>query len=497
EFMNKYILEIIVFICGASLMTLELVGSRVLAPYVGTSIIVWTSLIGIILGFLSLGYWWGGRIADNKPSERTLSFIIFLSSFFVFFIIIANSHILYFIRERIESVYVGAVLGTLTLFAIPSFLLGIVSPYAIRLKMKSLNSSGKTVGNLYAISTIGSIVGTFSAGFFLIPFLGTIKILYLITILLVLASLLVAVKHYFKIKAASILLFVICFSMPLSFNAAAETDDLIDIDTKYSRIWLYPSKAPDVPRPVLRLTTDPFSVQSAMFLDRDDDLVFKYTKYFRLADHFDPDIKKALMIGGAAYSYPKDFLKKHPESELTVVEIDPGMTKIAREYFNLSDDHRLRIVHQDGRAFLNKNKEKFDVIYMDAFTSKLSVPYQLTTREAMQRIYNSLQDDGVFIFNIASALEGKKSKFLQAEFKTCRSVFKQAYVLPVDTFKAEKVQNLILIAFKHDHEVDFSSDNSEYNGFLSRLWQKDIDTDLPILTDDYAPVDHYIKNLIN
>ena len=168
--MQKYILEIIVFICGAAVMILELVGSRIMAPYLGTSIVVWTSLIGIILGFLSLGYWWGGKVADQNPSYKMFSFVIFVGAIFVGLIVFIQSMVLNFIQNGITNIYLGTIIATLTLFAVPSALLGMVSPYAVRLKIKDVTTSGRTVGNLYAISTIGSIVGTFAAGFLLIPF---------------------------------------------------------------------------------------------------------------------------------------------------------------------------------------------------------------------------------------------------------------------------------------------------------------------------------------
>lgn len=347
---SAYNLEAVVFICGASLMILELVGSRLLAPYVGTSTIVWTSLIGIILGFLSLGYWWGGRLADRRADEKTLSFIIFLSAFFVFLIILINGNVLFLIRSLVSNLYPASVMAAIILFATPSFLLGIVSPYAVKLKTNDIKTCGSAVGSLYAISTLGSIAGTFAAGFLLIPFLGTIKILYLITALLVFSSFLVFFKNS-RVKIALIFFFLLCLFLLLSFYSPVKAGNLIDVDTQYGRIWIYPSKDSETSRPILRLTTDPYSVQSAMFLDNDDNLVFKYCKYYRLAEHFNPEVKKGLMIGGAAYSYPKDFLKHYPNGELTVVEIDPGMTTLARKYFNLKDDPRLNIIHEDGRVF--------------------------------------------------------------------------------------------------------------------------------------------------
>src|SRR3989338_3749455 len=154
----KYILEIAIFICGAVVMIFELVGSRVLGPYFGTSIFVWTSLIGIILGGLSLGYYFGGKIADKKPSLNILSLIIFLSAIFIGLTNFIKNFLLIFLQNNISDIRVSSVIASLILFLPASFLLGMVSPYAAKLKLDSLNTSGSIIGNLYAISTAGSIV---------------------------------------------------------------------------------------------------------------------------------------------------------------------------------------------------------------------------------------------------------------------------------------------------------------------------------------------------
>jgi len=278
-------------------------------------------------------------------------------------------------------------------------------------------------------------------------------------------------------------------------SAQAEVGQLLDVDSQYNRIIIYPSVASDVKRPILSLTTDPFGVQSAMFSDRDDDLVFKYTKYYRLGDVVNPAIKSALMIGGAAYSYPKDFLKNHFNANLDVVEIDSKMTELARKYFNLKDDSRLAIYHADARVFLNENKKKYDAVYVDAFNSQLSIPYQLTTQEAVKKIYGSLNDNGAVIVNIISAIKGDKGKFLRAEYATYKSIFPQMYLFRVYGTDPFKVQNLILIGVKSAKPVNLKSDKAELDGFLKMIWHEPIKADLPILTDDFAPVDYYIMNL--
>lgn len=490
-------LEIIVFICGAVVMILELVGSRILAPYVGTSIIVWTSLIGIILGSLSLGYWWGGRIADKKPDYKIFSMIIFISAVSIGMITLLKSMVLDFLQNNIADIHINATIATLILFALPSMLLGMITPYAVRLKIKDLDSSGKTVGNLYAISTIGSIAGTFLAGFFLIAYFGSSNILLVLSIVLVLTSLLACFKSAPVLKISIILLLIIGILAVNSYNTFLKKQGLIDVDTQYNRIWIYKSTDEKTNRPTMNMITNPKKVQSAMFLDKDNDLVIEYTKFYRLAQHFNPYLKYSLMIGGAGYSYPKDYLKKFPDARLDVVEIDPMLTALAKEYFNLKDDPRLTIHHEDARTFLNRTRKKYDVIFGDAFTSYYALPYQLTTREAVQKMYETLNDDGVVLVNIISSIEGEKGKFLRAEYATFKTVFPQVYLFPVNEFNdGSKVQNIMLIALKSKQKPAFRNNDPELNKYLQHFWQTEIKEDIPILTDDYAPVDNYLMKII-
>ena len=187
--MKKYSLEIVVFICGAVVMAFEIIGSRMLGPYVGTSIFVWTSIIGVILLSLSLGYFWGGKIADRRPDAKILALIILLSAIFIAVSTIIKDNLLTCLLNRIYDIRTVSVLSSLLLFTVPSILLGMVSPFAARLKIRNIALSGATVGNLYAISTVGSIIGVFLSGFFLIPSFRITKILFLFSIILIITSL--------------------------------------------------------------------------------------------------------------------------------------------------------------------------------------------------------------------------------------------------------------------------------------------------------------------
>jgi predicted membrane-bound spermidine synthase len=165
-YIRRTALEIAVFLCGAVVMIYEIIGSRLVSPYIGGSIYIWTSLIGVILGSLSLGYWLGGRLADKKPDIRHLASIIFAAAALIAITTLVKDVFLAAIASAAMILEIKAVIASLVLFAPASIFLGMVTPYAIKLKMLSLYESGRTVGNLYALSTIGSIVGTFSAGFF-------------------------------------------------------------------------------------------------------------------------------------------------------------------------------------------------------------------------------------------------------------------------------------------------------------------------------------------
>lgn len=200
--MKKYTLEIIVFICGAVVMAYEIIGSRMLGPYVGTSMFVWTSIIGVILLSLSLGYMWGGRIADQKPRADILSMYILIAGLFIILSTFVKDLLLDFLLNSIDNVKAVSIIASLLLFTIPSVLLGMVSPFAARIKMKSVEKSGKTVGNLYAISTVGSIIGVFMAGFYFIPTFKITNILLLLAIVLIATSLYLNGMYRFQIKSS-------------------------------------------------------------------------------------------------------------------------------------------------------------------------------------------------------------------------------------------------------------------------------------------------------
>ena len=492
---KKYVLELAVFICGAVVMIFELVGSRVLSPYFGTSIFIWTSLIGIILGSLSLGYYLGGKIADKKPNFSSLSLIIFLSSVFIGLTILIKDSLLVFLQINFSDIRISSIIASLILFLPASVLLGMVSPYAVKLKLNSLNTSGSTVGNLYAISTAGSIIGTFLSGFYLIPHFGTNKLLIILSMTLIIVSLSLSIKKFIKIKIFVFTIMIISWPVLNGLNHLLEEKGFIDIDTAYNRIWIYNYKNQDANKSEKRMEIGG-ARNSSMFLSNDE-LANEYNKYYHLVKNFNPDFKTTLMIGGAGYSYPKDFLLKYPEATIDVVEIDPKVTELAKKYFRLKENSRLTIYHEDGRIYLNKTQKKYDIIFGDAFSSYYSLPYQLTTKETIQKKFDILNDNGVVIVNIISSIKGEKGQFLRAEYATYKNIFPQVYLFPVQEPNDDnEIQNIMLVALKSKKDPIFNNTDPKLKEYLQHLWKGEVDMDMPILTDDYAPVDYYISKII-
>jgi spermidine synthase len=498
--MKKYSLELIVFLAGAVTMIFELTGARTLGPYFGASIFIWTSLIGIVMGSLSIGYWLGGKLSVRKSNNTLLSIFLLIAGLLILISAISNIYILDRVVKYFHGFRMQTVVSSILLFGPASVFLGAILPYAVKLKTESLQTTGSTVGNLYALSTVGSIVGTFLGGFILVPEFGHSNILFSLALLLGISAfvLFVLIK---KIIPGIISVAILILISVIWIKDYTKEKSYIDVDTTYNRVIIYETTDEPTKRPVrMLLVNDERS--AAMFLDKDDDLVFEVLKYYRMVEHFNPYLKTSLMIGGSGYAYPKDYLKRYPDAKMDVVEIDPGLTKLAEKYFNLPDDPRLEIYHEDGRTFLNRTDKKYDAIFMDAYKSLITIPFQLTTKEAIQNIYNSLNDEGVVYANIISSMDEETNYFLRNEYATYKSIFPQVYLFAVqypNPTEEEKshFQNIMLVGLKSDIVPSFSSPNEELNHYLGNKLETDFLKPPTILTDEYAPVEFFSSKVLS
>lgn len=491
-------LEITAFVSGAVVMILELDGSRIIAPYLGTSTIVWTGLIGIILGSLSIGYWWGGKLSDKGANFFTLGKILSVSAVLVLYISYFKNILalaLYFSSDLILS----TIVGTTILFAPATIFLGMVTPYVARLKMKNIETSGSAIGSLYAVSTLGSITGTFLGGFVLISYFGST------TIILILSSILFLLsgtsfwnsdrpnRKVFTLICVIGAMLIFVLKPPQSFGMAL----VDDIDTEYSRVWIFDSIDASTARPVRYLSNNMSGLQSGMFLDKPDELLFPYAKLFDLTGDILPNLNSALMIGAGAYSFPKHFAVKYPKAHLDVVEIDTKLKNIAEKYFGLKPNSQITVIDEDGRTYLNRNTSKYQIIYNDAFLSQLNIPFQLTTKEAVQKMFDSLDEKGVVMTNILSATEGAASSFLSAEFETYKSVFPEVYLIKVTNVAVKQLQNIMLVAFKtKGATLPLSILKSKFKINFENIFTPKKTSDSTVLTDEFAPIEKYMTKML-
>jgi spermidine synthase len=477
-----------VFICGGGVMIIELTGSRILAPILGTSLIVWTSLIGIILASLSLGAWWGGIIADRHPKAHILGRIVLLAGWATAAIGLSKTWVLALL-QGVGDLQTIAIIATVALFTPASVLLGMVAPFAVRLRLLDREHTGRTAGNLYAVSTIGSIVGTFLAGFVLIAWVGSTSILYITAAGLALASFL-ADPSGKLIKGCSLILFVIAIFLNHNHDSFLARQGLIDTDTPYNRVLVYNSNEQSTGRPTREMVTGPFGRQSAMYLDDITELAVAYTRFYRLAEYFKPEMKSMLVLGGGGFSFPKYALAHYPELQIDVVELDPGIVSLSRSHFGLSQDPRLKVIEEDARTFLQNNTKRYDVILCDVFTSHYSIPFHLVTVEAVEHMRRALSPSGVVLVNVLASQNGQSSNFYAAYYQTLKTTFPEIRAYAVSNPSDLRLwQNLILAAFATPFTATGPA-NEDIQEMLANQINPPIKTIAPF-TDEFAPVDRY------
>ena len=345
------------------------------------------------------------------------------------------------------------------------------------------------------INIVVAILGAFLAGFFLIGFFGSTNILIILSIVLVLTSLVASMKDRLA-KLSGIGILITLFLAANAYDRYLTSADVHDIDTHHNRILIYNSVDPATARPVRVMMTGPQGRQSAMFLDNDIELACDYTKFYKLARHFKPSMKKVLMLGGGGYSFPKYAMSHYPDVRMDVVEIDPEVSALAGKFFALAENPRLRILHEDARTFLNTTNGKYDVILGDIFNSYYSIPFHLSTIETVERYHELLADDGVALINMLCSIEGDAGRFLRAEYATFKMVFPQVFLFPVAAPNdGSRWQNIMLVALKSREKPAFDSDDPDLDGLLRHIWTGPIARDRPQLVDDFAPVERYISTL--
>jgi predicted membrane-bound spermidine synthase len=493
----------VAFVTGAIVMSFEMLGSRYLNPYFGSGIYTWAALISTVLIALTAGYFLGGTLADRTPSPAVLALTVITGSLYLLALPSFAQAVLEFVLASIDDIRAGSLVSALALMFFPVTFLGMYSPFAIRLLLRSAQRSGRVSGAVYGISTAGSIVGTLGTTFVLIPTIGSRAITLMLGALGLVAglALLALVRLPRHAGAALVILALAALAAP-----TARADGLIDesiragmlarpsgrvahIETEYNDVF--------ITRRGNQLVMS-FQVkgwdytESVANLLEPDDLPLRYAQVMTIATVYPEAQKRILMLGlggGSISTYLGRFM---PEAAITTVEIDPGVITAAKNYFGLRESERMRYRAGDGRVFLNRNSELYDLILLDAYRGGY-VPFHLLTREFYTLVRQRLAPGGAAAFNVHDG-----SKLYASTVKTLAEVFPGLDLYPTGVGEVIAVATTAPLA--KDTLESRAAALQERHGFrfpLPQILQRRMDNPRSqaangdVITDDFAPADVY------
>ena len=422
---GSFALGALVFGAGIGALATEITASRLLAPYFGSSTVVWANLIGIVLAALALGYWLGGRVADRRPERKLLGWIVLAAAVFVAVIPFAAKPFLDVTVEGLDSASAGAVVGSflavLLLCSPPVVLLGMVSPFAIRLGVASITTAGAVAGRLYALSTAGSLLGTFLPALVLIPAIGTQRTFLVVAVLLAAASCFMLGARYLLVTA---LLAGLLLVPPGAIKAEK---GLIHEETSlYQYIGVV--QRPDGRR-ILHLN-EGVAIHSVW---RPNTVLTggEWDTYLALPPLLGRPLRRVAILGNAGGTTARALGVYYAQAVIDGVELDPAVTRVGREYFGLDDNPRLTVHDADARPFLRSTDTRYDLIVVDAYRQPY-VPFYLATREFFQLVRDHLTPGGIVALNVAAVPDDKR--LVDAVGGTLAAEFPQVLAWPALRF---------------------------------------------------------------
>jgi tetratricopeptide (TPR) repeat protein len=503
------------FASNVAFMVFEIVAGRLIARTFGTSLYTWTSVIGVCLAGMAVGNYLGGRVADRYRATRALSAVFLIGSISCVAVLMLSHttedwHLLYGLTwpQRIST-------HALILFFVPTTLIGMVSPIATRLALDAGLGKGRTVGSVYAISTVGAIGGTFLAGFWLIPALGSTNVLWLIAGWLAVMAVLLRprdLRPYAWSVAMAILVAIgiapntkaIAAEMALRFEP--HPDVIYEKESHYSYITV--RQVIEEGKDQRQLWMDQLC-HSSLIMSEPTNLLGDYRNVYAdvTARHLPEGRLTVMNIGGGGYTFPRYLQLTYPDPDITVVEIDPAVPQAAQEAFGLAKDTQIQLVNMDGRNYVEQLlREKsagkpvpaFDFIYCDA-ANHFSVPFHMTTLEFAQKVKSLLKPTGVYLLTTLDMYEiGRYSGAIMNTFRAC---FQYVEVISPSEDGLKEGHRDHFIVIGSDRPLNLEGlgqggprlsplkytrlDQEHYDAFAER-------SNGLVLRDDYAPVENLL-----
>lgn len=501
------LLLLIVFVGGTSSIAIELSASRLLGPYFGTSTFIWANLIGLTLLYLSIGYYVGGKIADRWPSAKLLFAITTIAGFSTGLIPLLARPILEQSLTAFSHLAVGAfygsLIGVILLFAVPITALGIVSPFAIRLRLHRVDAAGKTAGSLYSLSTVGSILGSFLPVLVLEPAIGTYRTFYTFAFLLLLTSILglILLRARWLVIGAVLLTMVVIGITIFGTGGIVRPPEFGELVHETESEYNYIQVVKDQDAYLLMLNEGHaiHSIYHPAGTVHGGPWGYVAVGPFFNSGMQPETVQSAALIGLAAGTMAKELTTAYGPIPIDGVEIDPKIVDVGRKYFDMSEPN-LNVVVQDGRYFLSTTNKQYDIIGIDAYRQPY-IPFHLTTREFFDQVQAHLTPDGVAIVN-AGRTE-TDYRLVDVIASTMKSVFPNVYLIDVDQFT-----NTIVVGTNQPTDIQNFRKNVlrqepgllRYRGEISltggniREWTG-TDPKL-VFTDDHAPVERVVDQMI-
>lgn len=492
------------FVTGAVVMALEILGSRLLAPVFGNSLFVWGALIGVILAAMSSGYAMGGWLSDRHPGGTVLTWLLLASGAWTFLMAWKGHPVMFAVADWIDDPRWGPCLAASLLLAPPAFGLSGVLPALLRLSIADMGHLGRNTGGMIAVSTVGSLIGTWGTAFFLLTWMGSVRLVAVLGGVQVLLGLLwwwasVNMRARVAVKGLAGAVFAVAGT---GLGWLAVHPDLVlpaplyQEDSPYQQIRVRDTQ-------LLRYLILDRTFHAVMWRAEPVELFLPYSHLMvaALAVHSTP--KRALILGHGGGSLAKWLARYWPALELDIVEVDPSVVRAAETYFDYHPPANHHVYVKDARAFMRGAEARYDIIWLDVFARHL-IPFHLTTQEFFGLLRAHLNPDGVLAANLASTGDGPDRQRAEAVVTTLRSVFPVIEAFSAKgslKTKTPDSENLIFFAGPHVtdmRDAEFLSRvaelvaNRRLPGELLDLlasrerkeWQRGV-----VLTDDYAPFD--------
>ena len=490
--MKNGIIYLIVTVSGASVLAIEILGTRILGPFYGVSLFLWSALISVTLAALSLGYAVGGRWADRGPTLSRLCLLLLFAGLWVLTIPWLKRPVL-LLAEPFGLRFAVLVAATVLFFP-PLALLGMVSPYAIRLKASGLEVVGRTAGNLYAVSTIAGVVAALLTGFFLIPSMGITRLIVSIGLILVGTSLIGIAGKRKPVAGLIILIFTVsavagaCILIP--YAQSNPGSGVLSIEqSPYSEI-----RVVDVNSQRYLLID---GVGHTIVDIETGRALCEYVNVLDIAKAYFDEPGTMLLLGLGGGSVVKHYARDG--WQIDAVEIDPCVTKAAYDYFGL-EPSEATVYHADGRAFLASCNRSYDLIILDAFGSS-SIPFQLVTKEAFALIASRLTTNGVLAVNMEAI--GWHDKIVHSLAAAIEPSFEHVLALPIAE-PPNTLDNLVLLAANRSLElaeedeppVPIDRKTTVYDRF--HAWENRFRPETQnalTLTDEHNPIDLWAETI--